>query len=149
MSTPRGCTNLKLRRLARTVSRAYDADMRELGLSDAQYSLLAHVVRLGPVLPSALAQALGLDRSTLSRSLAPLVAAGWVEEAPASERTDRRSRPLVATASGQALRLEAQARWKQSQLRLNAALGPERVVALHALLDECSALLDPTQDHTP
>ena len=48
MSTPRGCTNLKLRRLSRTVARLYDAEMRPLGLNGAQYALLSHVVRLGP-----------------------------------------------------------------------------------------------------
>jgi hypothetical protein len=35
MSPPRGCTNLKLRRLSRTVARGYDADMRPLGLTGA------------------------------------------------------------------------------------------------------------------
>jgi DNA-binding MarR family transcriptional regulator len=139
MSTPKGCTNLKLRRLSRTVARGYDADMRPLGLTGAQYALLSHVVRLGPVAPGALAAALGLDPSTLTRNLQALQAAGWVAQAPGP---DARSHRLVATEAGQALRTRAQQRWRASQERINAVLGPDRVVALHALLDECAALLD-------
>ncbi len=139
MSTPRGCTNLKLRRLSRTVARGYDADMRPLGLTGAQYALLSHVVRLGPVGPGALAAALGLDPSTLTRNLQALQAAGWVAQEPGP---DARSRRLVATEAGQALRAQAQRHWRVSQERINAVLGTERVVALHALLDECTALLD-------
>jgi len=142
MASPRGCTNLKLRRLSRTVARGYDAEMRPLGLSDTQYALLSHVVRLGPVAPGALAQALGLDPSTLTRTLRPLVEAGWVAELAPDARADRRSRPLVATPAGSALRAQAQQRWRASQERLNQVLGPGRVAALHALLDECTALLD-------
>lgn len=139
MTSPRGCTNLKLRRLSRTVARGYDADMRPLGLTGAQYPLLSHVVQQGPIAPGALAAALGVDPSTLTRNLRPLLEAGWVVQEPGP---DARSRRLVATDAGRALRVQAQQRWRVSQERLNRALGPERVVALHALLDECAALLD-------
>lgn len=146
MSPPRGCTNLKLRRLSRTVARAYDADMRPLGLTGAQYPLLSHVVKLGPVAPGALAVALGLDPSTLTRNLKPMLAAGWLEQAPGP---DARTRQLVATEAGRALRAQAQPHWRRSQERINQALGAERVRALHALLDEATALLDPAAAPSP
>jgi DNA-binding MarR family transcriptional regulator len=139
MTSPRGCTNLKLRRLSRTVARGYDADMRPLGLTGAQYALLSHVVKLGPVSPGVLSSTMGLDPSTLTRNLQALQAAGWVVQAPGP---DARSRQLVATEAGRALRTQAQQRWRVSQERINQVLGPERVTALHALLDECAALLD-------
>lgn len=139
MSSPRGCTNLKLRRLSRTVARGYDADMRPLGLTGAQYPLLSHVVKLGPLAPGALATALGLDPSTLTRNLKPMLAAGWLHQVPGP---DARSHRLVATDAGRALRAQAQQRWRVSQEHINQVLGPERVIALHALLDECAALLD-------
>ena len=135
---PRGCTNLKLRRLSRAVSRWYDEDVRSLGLKGSQYALLSHVVKLGPLQPGALARALGLDASTLTRNLRPLIVAGWVE---LNAGPDARSRLVVATPAGTVLREQAQRRWRQSQERINQALGPARVVALHALLDECTALL--------
>ena len=137
-AAPRGCTNLKLRRLSRAVSRWYDEDVRSLGLKGSQYSLLSHVVKLAPVQPGALAQAMGLDASTLTRNLRPLLAAGWVAMQPGP---DARSRLVVATPAGAALREQAQRRWRASQERINHTLGPARVVALHALLDDCTALL--------
>lgn len=135
---PRGCTNLKLRRLSRAVSRWYDEDVRSLGLKGSQYSLLSHVVKLAPVQPGALARAMGLDASTLTRNLRPLLDAGWVAMQPGP---DARSRLVVATPEGALLREQAQRRWRASQERINQALGPARVVVLHALMDECTALL--------
>lgn len=139
MSTPRGCTNLKLRRLSRTVARLYDAEMRPLGLNGAQYALLSHVVRLGPVTPGALATALGLDPSTLTRTLRPLQEAGWVQQGPGP---DARSQHWVATAAGQDLRSQAQPHWRRAQESINRQLGAERVAALHALLDACADALE-------
>ncbi|AKJ28158.1 MarR family winged helix-turn-helix transcriptional regulator [Caldimonas brevitalea] len=139
VATPRGCTNLKLRQLTRAVGRHYDAAVGATGLKGTQYSLLSHVVLQGPVKPSVLAAQLKLDPSSLTRNLQPLAARGWVTQGPGD---DARSRLVRATEAGIAKRAEAQRAWKQAQLAINARLGPARVVQLHALLDECLALLD-------
>ncbi|HOY35978.1 MAG TPA: MarR family winged helix-turn-helix transcriptional regulator [Piscinibacter sp.] len=136
---PQGCTNLKLRQLSRAVTRHYDAYVAPTGLKNSQYSLLSHVVLLGPLRPSDLAARMKIDASTLTRNLQPLVAAGWVEQGPGD---DARSRSVVATEAGRAKRTEAQRAWKQAQLALNARLGNERVLALHALIDDCLEALD-------
>lgn len=136
---PRGCTNLKLRQLSRAVSRHYDAHVSATGLKNTQYSLLSHVLQMGPVRPSDLAASMRLDASTLSRNLQPLVALGWISIGPGA---DGRSRLVQVTGAGRAKRAEGQRAWKQAQLALNARLGPERVAALHALLDDCLAVLD-------
>jgi DNA-binding MarR family transcriptional regulator len=140
---PEGCTNLKLRQLMRTVARHYDAHVAPTGLKGTQYSLLSYVVRLGPIRPTDLAHAMRLDASTLTRNLQPLVAAGWVTLGPGD---DARSRRIEATDAGRAKRAEGQRAWKQAQLALNARLGEARVVKLHALLDECVAMLDADDD---
>ncbi len=137
-AAPRGCTNLKLRRLSRAVSRWYDEDVRGLGINGSQYGLLSHVVKLGPVQPGVLARAMGLDASTLTRNLRPLLQAGWAVLEPGP---DARSRLVSPTAEGRALRAQAQRRWRASQERINHALGPARVTALHSLLDDCTQLL--------
>lgn len=136
---PRGCTNLKLRQLSRAVTRHYDSYVASTGLKNTQYSLLSHVVLLGPIQPSALAARMRLDVSTLSRNLQPLLALGWLHMGPGE---DARSRLVEATEAGRAKRSEGQRAWKQAQLALNERLGVERVAALHALLDECLDLLD-------
>ena len=136
---PQGCTNLKLRQLSRAVTRHYDAYVARTGLKNTQYSLLSHVVLMGPVRPGELARRMKLDASTLTRNLQPLVAAGWIEIGPGG---DERSRTVNATDAGRKLRAEGQKAWKQAQLALNERLGVERVLALHALIDDCMQRLE-------
>ncbi len=136
---PQGCTNLKLRQLMRRVAQHYDAEVGKAGLKGTQYSLLSYVARLGPIRPVDLATAMSVDASTLSRNLKPLVAAGWIAVSPGE---DARSRLVAATDAGRAKRAEAQRRWRVAQESVNAALGPQRVIALHALIDEAMGALE-------
>ncbi len=140
---PQGCTNLKLRQLMRRVAQRYDAEVGQVGLKGTQYSLLSYVVKLGPIRPVDLAAAMNVDASTLSRNLRPLVAAGWVT---LDAGVDARSRLVRATDAGRDKRVEAQRRWRVAQEGVNAALGPQRVVALHALIDEAMQALGPARD---
>lgn len=135
---PQGCTNLQLRQLMRRVAQHYDAELAKVGLKGTQYSLLSTALALGPTRPADLASALKMDASTLTRNLKPLIAAGWLQMSPG---LDGRSRSVVLTAEGKAKRAEAKQRWKAAQLRLNATLGDERVVALHALIRDSMSLL--------
>ena len=135
---PQGCTNLKLRQLMRRVAQLYDAEVGKTGLRGTQYSLLSYVVKLGPVRPVDLAREMKLDASTLTRNLRPLITGGLLVLEPGA---DARSRLVSATAAGREKRQEAQRRWRVAQESLNERLGVRRVVALHALLDECQDLL--------
>ena len=135
---PQGCTNFKLRQLMRRVGQLYDAELAQAGLRTTQYSLLSHVLKLAPVRPVDLARAMKMDASTLTRNLRPLVDAGWVT---LDAGPDARSRFVNATAAGRAKRQEAQRRWRVAQESLNRRLGSARVLALHALVDECQDLL--------
>lgn len=139
---PQGCTNLKLRQLGRRVTRHYDAELLKTGLKVTQYSLLSHVVKLGPLRPVDLAAAMRMSASTLSRNLQPLVAQGLLEILPGE---NARSRLVVATDPGQLKRAEAQRRWRTAQEQLNQILGVERVLALHTLIDEALELLTPDE----
>ncbi len=137
---PRGCTNFKLRQLMRRVTQHYDAELAAIGLKTSQYSLLSHVLKLGPLAPGALARVMTMDASTLTRNLKPLLDAGWVEVRPGS---DGRTRSVSITETGREKRTEAHRRWRVAQDGLNAALGTGRVFALHTLIDESLALLEP------
>ena len=140
---PQGCTNLKLRQLMRRVARHYDAEVGRCGLKGTQYSLLSYVVKLGPIRPGELARAMKIDASTLTRNLRPLVAAGWLRLEAGS---DARSRLVSVTDAGRDKRQEAQRRWRTAQEGINELLGARRVVALHALIDECLELLSPVPE---
>jgi DNA-binding MarR family transcriptional regulator len=139
---PQGCTNLKLRQLMRRVAQHYDAEVGKTGLKGTQYSLLSYVVKLGPIRAVDLAAHMKINTSTLSRNLQPLVAAGWIAINPGD---DARSRLISATEVGQHKRTEAQRKWRVAQEGINQLLGPERVVALHALIDESMELLSPVE----
>jgi DNA-binding MarR family transcriptional regulator len=138
---PQGCTNFKIRQLMRQVSQHYDRELAKAGLKATQYSLLGHVLKLGPIRPGDLAQAMRVDASTLSRNLKPLVDTGWlrVETGP-----DERSRSVTITGAGRVKRREAQRHWKAAQEEINRVLGVERVLALHALIDDALELLSTT-----
>ena len=137
---PQGCTNLKLRQLMRRVAQHYDAEVGKTGLKGTQYSLLSYVCKLGPIRSVDLAREMKVSPSTLSRNLQPLIGAGWLVMEPGD---DARSRRVLATDAGRDKRQEAQRRWRVAQENLNSMLGLRRVLALHALLDECSELLNP------
>lgn len=138
LAKPQGCTNLRLRRLSRLVSRHYDAHVAASGLKTTQYSMLSHVMHLGPLRPVDLARAMNIEASTLTRNMKPLVAAGWLTQ---GDGPDARSRLIAITDEGRAKRAEAQAHWRAAQTGLNELLGIERVLALHALLDDSLAIL--------
>lgn len=133
-----GCTNLKLRQLTRRISRQYDLELAQAGLKTTQYSLLSHIVKLGPIRPGDLAQAMDMDASTLTRNLKPLLSAGWAQ---LDAGADGRSRLVTVTPAGREKRQEAQRHWKAAQTALNARLGMPRMLALHALIDEVLVLL--------
>lgn len=136
---PRACTNFRLRQLTRRVTQFYDAEMGKTGLKTTQYSLLSHVLKLGPVRPGELARAMTMDASTLTRNLKPLIDAGWVA---VTAGPDARSRTITITPAGRALREAARSDWQRAQKGLEARLGANRVIALHALIDDSLALLD-------
>lgn len=137
---PQGCSNFKLRQLTRRVSHYYDIEMSRIGLKTTQYSLLSHIVKLGPIRPGELAKAMTMDASTLTRNLKPLVDAGWITVTAGS---DARSRTVAITDAGRDKRNEAQRHWKVAQDGLNDLLGVEKVLALHALIDSALELLSP------
>ena len=145
MKKPSGCTNLQLRQLMRRVAQHYDVEVGKTGLKGTQYSLLSYVVKLGPIRPGELAQAMMVDASTLTRNLKPLIDAGWVTLTAGS---DGRSRLVSVTDAGRDKRAEAQRHWKIAQEQLNELLGVPRVLALHDLIHESLDLLSPNDKTT-
>ena len=142
---PLGCSSFKLRQLSRRVSQHFDRVVGAAGLKTTQYSLLTHVMQLEPVRPGDLAADMEMDASTLTRNLQPLIAQGWVAVGPGD---DGRSRFVTLTDAGRDKRAEAQREWKRAQLSLNERLGAAQVARLHALIDECLALMNQTPDST-
>jgi len=57
--------------------------------------------------------------------------------------TDRRSRRVSATSDGRSQRDRSRDRWEMAQALLVTRLGEQRVLALHKLIDEALAMLQP------
>jgi len=136
-----GCTCFKLRSLNRRVTAVYDRTLAAAGMRVTQYSLLGQLRRLGSASMCALADALDMDRTTLTRNLKPLLEAGWVQIGPSEE--DARVRAVRLTSAGEAQFQAARAHWRRAQSELTAAIGEADLAALHNLIDRCLPLLRP------
>ena len=135
-----GCTCARLRKLTRRLTRIYDAHLSAQSIKVTQYSLLANAAR-GERAMSEFAAELEMDRSTLSRNLAPLVAQGWVEIAIGA---DPRSRSISVTAAGRRKLKAALPLWRKAQCEIESILGAAGVGELHRKIDRALSAL-PTE----
>jgi DNA-binding MarR family transcriptional regulator len=109
-----GCVCLALRRAARTLTRFYDRALRPHGLRATQFPILVAACKPESVPHAEVAEALGMDRTTLLRNVRPLVRRRLVEVQPAA---DSRRTEIRATAAGRALVTRAYPEWKRIQAR--------------------------------
>ena len=70
------CVCLGVQRAARALARRYDEALRPAGLTSGQFAILTALLGDDGVALTVLADRLGLERTTLTRNLAPLAAAG-------------------------------------------------------------------------
>jgi DNA-binding MarR family transcriptional regulator len=117
------CTAASLRRAARALSSLYDAHLAETGLRGTQFSLLVAISLMGEPAVTMLAERLGLDRTTMTRNLAPLVRDGLLEDAAAG---DRRVHSVKLTAKGRRTVERALPLWDAAQAEVSRALGERR-----------------------
>ncbi len=78
--------------------------------------MLAALAQRGPTGRGRLANGLGLDRTTLTRSAATLERQGWIETL---EADDGRERPLALTEAGRCALNAALPAWKEALDRLD------------------------------
>jgi DNA-binding MarR family transcriptional regulator len=113
------CLCFTLRQASRAVSRFYDDELRGIGLRTTQYSLLQLLRRSGEVRQRDLAEQTMHDETSLTRSLRPLVEAGWVAVRAGD---DRREKWFQLTAAGLVKLEEARPAWERAQARMQALL---------------------------
>jgi DNA-binding MarR family transcriptional regulator len=132
-----GCTCARLRKLTRRMTRIYDAHLAAQAIKVTQYSLLANAA-WGERTLSEFAAELEMDRSTLSRNLAPLAAQGWVT---ISIGADPRSRSIRVTAAGRRKLKAALPLWRKAQCEVESLLGAAGVGELHRKIERALAAL--------
>jgi DNA-binding MarR family transcriptional regulator len=135
------CACHKIRMAARAVTRAYDDAFRPVGLRATQVALLAAVAVEGAMSIASLARFICMDRSTLTRNLAPLEKEGLL--AVGSEGW-RRSRTLGITPKGRSRLQEAVPLWEGAQRRLKRELGAQRWDDVQSSLDHLIRTTSPT-----
>lgn len=136
---PLPCTGARVRKLMRRMTSFYEHHMRGTGLKLSQYSLLAHL-ETKPQSLLDLAARLEMDRTTLTRSLNPLIDAGWAGERTG---TDARRRLFVLTPEGKKALRAATAQWSKAQLALEDHLGRDYIARLNAELEHALEQLKP------
>jgi DNA-binding MarR family transcriptional regulator len=131
------CTCFLLRRLTRKVTQAYDKAVAAAGLTITQYSLLAHLSRERGASVAALAERMGMERTTLLRTLQPVLAEGWARY---GERAPGQSAALELTAKGRGRLRAARPLWERAQAELRTALGGAAGELQSALLSSLKAV---------
>jgi DNA-binding MarR family transcriptional regulator len=109
------CLSMALRQAARMLTQRYDAAFSGDGIRSTQFSVLVALAQAPSVPLSRLAKALVMDRTTLTRNLAPLIRRGLVAESGAP---DKRVRSYALTSSGKQLLARALPDWKDAQARI-------------------------------
>src|SRR5947209_7496251 len=130
----RTCIAVRLRLLNRVVTNFYDDALRPLGLKVSQLNILIVTAKLGLARPAQVCDILQLDASTLSRSVRPMQAHGWLEVVPDE---DARAQPFRLTPQGKRLIEKAVPAWEEAQRRASDLLGDEGA----ALLDRAAKRL--------
>ncbi|KVV55098.1 MarR family transcriptional regulator [Burkholderia territorii] len=122
------CNCLALRQAARFVTQLYERHLAPVGVTPAQFSIMANLSRRPGLLMSELADTLVMDRTTLLRALKPLQRDGFVA-ATASEH-DARAHALRLTKLGERTYAQAKVAWQAAQEEFETQFGRERAKAL-------------------
>ena len=116
------CVCFHLRKTARTITQLYDHTLAPSGLRGTQFTLLRLIGRTGGLSFSALAEVLGMDRTTLTRNFRPLERDKLIRTVPGA---DRRVRLVSLTPRGARKLAEAEPLWAAAHARVTEGLGPE------------------------
>jgi hypothetical protein len=108
------CMASRVRRLERLMTRIYDDAIREQGLTGSQLELLVAIQLFGHATAAAVGARLGLEKSTVSRNVARLVAAGLIDASDGLRISPRGAAAIVGCYPG----------WRRAQAEARKALHP-------------------------
>lgn len=122
---PLGCVCATVRRASRALTSLYDEGLRGHGMTISQFTILQALERAGPVAQGRLGEMLAIDSTTLTRSLRPMIATGWIGR---TEGEDRRAWRLSLAEGGRAAYEAALPDWEAVQGALRKKVGPHDLV---------------------
>ncbi len=114
----KACFALHARMTARLLSRTYEAALRPVGLKIPQFGILGSIGHGTALSETALAEKLGLERTTLVRNLQTLIEKGWIEPTQGDGRGQRHR----LTPAGEAVLTAAIPLWEKAQKEVEGRL---------------------------
>ncbi len=127
------CYCIALRRAANRITEYYDQLLRPCGITINQFSILATLSAMDGCGTGTLARRLQLEKSTLVRTLQPLLKAGYIED---SAPEGSRARELHLTPAGRTILADAKPVWKEAQTGIVGKLGTDNAEALMGMFRE-------------
>ena len=129
------CVCFNLRKAARVVTRIYDEAFRPTGLKSTQMPLLVAAAEMGPATVNSLAEAVVMDRTSLTRNLRFLKKIGLLK---VQVGNDQRERLIMVTEKGRAVIVRVYPLWNKVQSRMKKAMGEKSV---NQLLEDLTLVL--------
>jgi DNA-binding MarR family transcriptional regulator len=138
-----GCLGVRIGRLHRMVARRFDQALRPLGLSLPQLEVLGVLMLRGPLKPAAVAEAMAVERSTISRNLSLMEQRGWIvlESSPSG-----RAMSAAITDHGIEVLAEARTAWAAAQMDTVNVLGSEAPPHIDTWLEALTEVSPPKPD---
>ena len=115
----------------------YDRMLAPAGVTLCQFSLLRRIGENPRCSIRTLSERTGLDRSTLSRNLRPLLSEGLVED---GKKEGACNCVLMLSEVGMGVEHEARLLWEEAQKKYEELLGQEQVKQLEEILEKLSDL---------
>lgn len=124
MWKPEECFCMRLKRASEELLKLYTKTIAPAGVTPVQYLILLRIHELQSGSLREIADAIGVDRSTLARTIRPLEKNGLVKD---NKPVGARNGVLVLTPEGETVFRNAQALWNEAQDIVAARLGKEGV----------------------
>src|SRR5580658_4250730 len=121
------CYCATLRQAARAVTVLYQEILRDSGLQGTQFTALQVLSRAPELTTTELAQLIGIDQTTATRTLALIKKSGLATDAVGSDRRERR---WALTTKGRAQLRRLRPKWEAAQETFERRLGRGEAIAL-------------------
>jgi DNA-binding MarR family transcriptional regulator len=130
-NAPAPCACTTIRKANRALFRFYEDAMVGTGISITQFSILRSLQRTGPSALSDLANTLVMERTSLYRTIAPLVEDGAVT---INTGENKKIKVAALTKDGEQLIAKALPQWSQAQNQIVSAVGADQWSTLSSTL---------------
>lgn len=130
----RECACFNFRKIARAITQFFDRHLEPHELKTTQFTLLINLAAGSSKTLSDMAETLGMDRTTLTRNLKPLLKLGLIQF---KGSPDKRSKVYALTKEGSLILEKTMPLWKKAQNRILQEFGKDRY---HRVIGELEAL---------